>query len=275
MNYFADQSALIAIKNIPGGPSAIYTTLKSTIPGFQFFSVFYNSVLNKSSRDKLNDFRSKNFMLKQLHTKITILIEIIKTETMTPKDFLSVPENMTKAKEYLSMIGIVDVSPEKIPELINQVNGHINDIIGLIEKNKNPFDAIFNKLSSVVKLPLGGKRTKRMKRKKSKKTKSGGDYSMLYLPFMSQNEINFKLWNKDKPEIYKTYNPELYYPNPYNILSRSGVPISWTERVKKHCNNKTTISGSSLMGECVKKYCSTKQNHPSCKNNDQYGIRLF
>jgi hypothetical protein len=37
-----------------------------------------------------------------------------------------------------------------------------------------------------------------MKRTKRKKTKSGDS---MFLPFMSQNEINFKLWNKKKPEL--------------------------------------------------------------------------
>ena len=114
------------------------------------------------------------------------------------------------------------------------------------------------------------KRTKRTKRK----TKSGGDYSM-FLPFMAQNRLNFNLWNKKNPETYKTFNEELYYPNPYNILSMSGIPMPWTERVKKHCNGKTTISGSTEIGECIKKYCSPKINHASCKNNDQYGIKLY
>ena len=268
MNYLADKAMSTAISLFPGGHNLLYQALKTTVPGFQFFSVFYNSVLDDDSRKQLDLFRKKNVALNQLHGKIGILIDLMKSETMTAKVFLSDQENMETAKKYLSMIGIENVSVNAIPQLEIDVKQNIYKIESLVQ-TQNPFGVIFDKMSSILKLK-GGKRTKRTKKRKTRRRGGVGDEDSIIssigkalspAAFEGINRASFNYWHMKDPIKYASYDGSYYYPsavNKYNPLyfgsvKRTNEPQKWTDRVKRHCGGETNLM---LFENCVKKKCS-------------------
>ena len=167
MDYFADQAGLIAVKTEIGAKTiyrAIQTATVQFPSAFTLATIFYNSILDNPSKDKISNFIKDDIELGKYHTKYIIVTTAMESEKTDDMEFFR--KNEALVKSVLTMIGI-NTDGISIDDALNQVNGHVQGIIDLIKKYKEDLKKILS-----VANQKGGKTKRKRKKTKQKKTRS-------------------------------------------------------------------------------------------------------